>query len=266
MAGYQRQAAANIQPDLPINAEDLNLEFDALAAAFHNSTGHPHDGSAGGGPKISLTSSVSGILPIAQGGTGGSTQASARNSLGLGTLSILSPTGTANNTTYLRGDGTWAVITIPPVPVTSVAGKVGDVTLVKVDVGLGNVDNTSDLNKPISTATQSALNSKTDVDAQTISSKVTSTQNARLIFKDISDNIRALFSLDRLTNAWSVITRHPTNGDINKLEMSGDTPGVMTLNGIQVAVGVGSMAYRNVTISTADPSGGVNGDFWAQVE
>lgn len=32
--------------------------------------------------------------------------------------------------------------------------------LVKADVGLGNVDNTSDLNKPISTATQTALNLK----------------------------------------------------------------------------------------------------------
>lgn len=46
--------------------------------------------------------------------------------------------------------------------VTSVAGKAGVVTLVKGDVGLGNVDNTSDANKPISTATQTALNLKYD--------------------------------------------------------------------------------------------------------
>lgn len=45
-------------------------------------------------------------------------------------------------------------------PVQSVAGKTGAVTLTKADVGLGNVDNTSDANKPISTATQSALNGK----------------------------------------------------------------------------------------------------------
>lgn len=44
--------------------------------------------------------------------------------------------------------------------VTSVAGKTGAVSLVKADVGLSNVDNTSDLNKPISTATQTALNAK----------------------------------------------------------------------------------------------------------
>lgn len=46
--------------------------------------------------------------------------------------------------------------------VTSVAGKTGAVTLAKDDVGLGNVDNTSDESKPISTATQTALDKKQD--------------------------------------------------------------------------------------------------------
>lgn len=45
-------------------------------------------------------------------------------------------------------------------PVQSVAGKTGSVTLDKSDVSLGNVDNTSDADKPISTATQTALNAK----------------------------------------------------------------------------------------------------------
>jgi len=45
-------------------------------------------------------------------------------------------------------------------PVQSVAGKTGAVTLDKSDVSLGNVDNTSDADKPVSTATQTALNAK----------------------------------------------------------------------------------------------------------
>lgn len=45
-------------------------------------------------------------------------------------------------------------------PVTSVAGRTGVVTLSPADVGLANVNNTSDANKPISTATQNALNLK----------------------------------------------------------------------------------------------------------
>ena len=46
--------------------------------------------------------------------------------------------------------------------VTSVAGRQGVVVLTKADVALGNVDNTSDANKPISTDTQTALNLKVD--------------------------------------------------------------------------------------------------------
>lgn len=51
--------------------------------------------------------------------------------------------------------------------VASVNGKTGTVVLVKADVGLGNVDNTSDANKPVSTATQTALNAKADASALT---------------------------------------------------------------------------------------------------
>lgn len=47
-------------------------------------------------------------------------------------------------------------------PVQSVASKTGAVSLVKGDVGLGNVDNTADADKPVSTATQTALNAKQD--------------------------------------------------------------------------------------------------------
>lgn len=62
------------------------------------------------------------------------------------------------------GDGVTAWSALPyaieSAPVTSVAGKTGAVALVKADVGLSNVDNTSDANKPVSTAQQAALNLK----------------------------------------------------------------------------------------------------------
>lgn len=46
--------------------------------------------------------------------------------------------------------------------VSSVNTYIGDVVLTASDVGLGNVDDTSDLDKPISTATQTALDGKQD--------------------------------------------------------------------------------------------------------
>lgn len=50
-------------------------------------------------------------------------------------------------------------------------------TYTKSDVGLGNVDNTSDLNKPISTATQTALNGKVDK-AIVVSTNTTATNDS----------------------------------------------------------------------------------------
>lgn len=64
------------------------------------------------------------------------------------------------NKAYRWSGSTYVYITSGAVD--SVAGKTGVVVLVKADVGLSNVDNTSDLSKPISTATQTALNSKVD--------------------------------------------------------------------------------------------------------
>ncbi len=58
-------------------------------------------------------------------------------------------------------------------PVTSVAGKTGDVSLSKADVGLGNVNNTSDASKPVSTAAQAALNAKASLSGATFTGTIT---------------------------------------------------------------------------------------------
>lgn len=69
------------------------------------------------------------------------------------------------NKTY-RWSGT-VYVYITSGAVDSVAGRTGTVVLTKADVGLSNVDDTSDLNKPISTAMISALAGKVD-DAQVL--------------------------------------------------------------------------------------------------
>lgn len=53
-------------------------------------------------------------------------------------------------------------ITASQSPVQSVAGKTGTISLTKADVNLSNVDNTSDLNKPLSVATSNELVKKVD--------------------------------------------------------------------------------------------------------
>ncbi len=56
----------------------------------------------------------------------------------------------------------WQKIVTPASPVSSVNGQVGTVVLGKSDVGLSNVDNTSDANKPVSTLQAAAIALKQD--------------------------------------------------------------------------------------------------------
>lgn len=74
-----------------------------------------------------------------------------------------------NSRTYILSADTpgtlSAWVEIPAVgQVQSVAGKQGVVTLAKSDVGLGNVDNTSDASKPVSESQQDALDAKAELD------------------------------------------------------------------------------------------------------
>lgn len=57
--------------------------------------------------------------------------------------------------------GNWAEI-LTPGQVVSVAGRTGAVVLTKADVGLPAADDTSDADKPVSTAQQTALDAKQD--------------------------------------------------------------------------------------------------------
>lgn len=87
---------------------------------------------------------------------------------------VASSSAQGSSTNYARQDHTHGIdlatgdsngqvkIAGSNVPVKGLAALAYKESLGKSDVGLGNVDNTSDANKPISTATQTALNAKAD--------------------------------------------------------------------------------------------------------
>ena len=52
MAGYTRQASANITTGSVIDADDFNDEYNQIQSAFNASTGHTHDGTAAEGAAI----------------------------------------------------------------------------------------------------------------------------------------------------------------------------------------------------------------------
>jgi ribosomal protein L35AE/L33A len=95
--------------------------------------------------------------------------------------------------------------------VNSVNGQVGDVVLTKSNLGLGNVDNTSDANKPISSATQTALDLKVDK----VTGKGLSTNDYTTIEKTklsgIQDGAEANVNADwNATTGDAVILNKPT--------------------------------------------------------
>ena len=68
-------------------------------------------------------------------------------------------------------DSSTAASTYAPIASPTFTGTVSGITATMV--GLGNVDNTSDANKPVSTATQTALNLKADLASPTFTGTVT---------------------------------------------------------------------------------------------
>jgi hypothetical protein len=111
--------------------------------------------------------------------------------------------------------------------VTSVSGKTGDVTLVKGDVGLGNVDNTADVDKPVSTATSTALATKVD--------KVT---GKGLSTNDFTDLLKT-----KLDGIEEGATADQTKADIDALGVD-----AATVSGFTVGVNVPSGAVFTDTV------------------
>ncbi|WP_300978262.1 hypothetical protein [Flavobacterium sp.] len=107
-------------------------------------------------------------------------------------LATKEPTITAGTTSqYWRGDKSWQ-------------------TLDKTVVGLGNVDNTSDLNKPISNATATALDTKLD---KTLAKPETITTTAT--------NTLAIKGLQNETSStYQILTTDPVTGEIRKINPS----------------------------------------------
>jgi hypothetical protein len=79
--------------------------------------------------------------------------------------------------------------------------------LTKNDVGLSNVDNTSDVNKPISNSTQSALNNKEDKTSKGIVNGYAALDNAgKLPMSQVPD---AIIGASRYQGTWDAATNTP---------------------------------------------------------
>lgn len=142
--------------------------------------------------------------------------------------------------------------------VSSVAGKTGVVTLVKGDVGLPLVDNTSDVNKPVSTAQQTALDLKVDtadiVDnlSSTDVDKPLSAKQGKTLFDLVqaSNNTLAIFEYTATLNQTVF-----TGADIHGFTMVFN-PGPGTIvyqNGVQLQITVDYTTTGTGTVTLVKP-------------
>ncbi|MAN12104.1 MAG: hypothetical protein CMN63_06785 [Sphingobium sp.] len=121
--------------------------------------------------------------------------------------------------------------------VTMVAGKTGDVALAKGDVGLGNVDNTSDANKPISTAVATALAGKaTSTQGAKADSAVQPGDNVSRLVETASAKIMTGAERTKLSGIATGATANDTDANLKKRENHTGTQPIASVTGLQDAL------------------------------
>ena len=142
--------------------------------------------------------------------------------------------------------------------VISVNNMTGEVVLTKSNIGLGNVDNTSDKNKPVSTAQQAALDRKVDIAGDTMTGKLTintSTENQLTIQSNGSTAGIYLYRNGATTNrSWQMINDSGTIYWRHKTVSDSNFTNVMSLSGSQASITL-QTAIGNTTDSTSSTTG-----------
>ena len=141
----------------------------------------PEGGGGGGGSTVTITPTITTGTKIADyviDGYGGSLYApnGGGGTSSLNDLNDVTITSATQGQVLKKGASDWE-----------------NASLSKSDVGLGNVDNTSDLDKPISTATQTALNAKEN--ASTVLTSTLSAGSTSLTFSNAAITTTAMYDV-----------------------------------------------------------------------
>lgn len=160
--------------------------------------------------------------------------------------------GTVIPSTWLN-DVNVAIYTTIPSLSAAIAGGV-----TKTSIGLGNVDNTSDINKPISTATQTALNAKQDASAKDASGGFVGLTGYSINFKNAAGSfVSTLVNNATAAHTYTfpdknITVAGTTNETMIKPTIKGYTEQTQTLSGAAVSPDPtqGTIIVVNTTANT----------------
>ncbi|MES2630390.1 MAG: hypothetical protein V4611_00315 [Patescibacteria group bacterium] len=144
-------------------------------------------------------------------------------------------------------------------PVTSVNTRTGAIVLAKGDVGLGNVDNTTDAAKPVSAATQTALNLKAN--SASLSTVATTGSYSNLLDKPTLSTVAASGAYSDLTGkpSLSTVATSGSYADLTNKPTIPNDAGLVHLAGTETVTGeknfTGGLKISGTSLSSVATSG-----------
>ena len=201
----------------------------------------------------------------------------ATTDLALGEIAV----NTTDGKLYLKkSDGGEFIVEVGPI--TSVAGRTGAVTLVKADVGLASDDNTSDAAKPVSSAMQTALDTKAPLvspaftGTPTAPTQTQGNNSTRLATTAYVDTLGAGKAASSHTHAISDVTNLQTVLDGKAAASHTHTASQLSDSTVagralltaadataqRAVLGLGTGALRNVAVGTTAPANPAVNDLW----
>lgn len=141
--------------------------------------------------------------------------------------------------------------------VISVNNMTGEVVLTKSNIGLGNVDNTSDANKPVSTAQQAALDLKVNKAGDTMTGNliIDSNTDNQLTIRSASSTASIYLQRDGATNrSWKMINNSGTLYFQHKLGTDSTFTNAVSISRTQFSISLPTVTY-STTDSTSSTTG-----------